>query len=64
MPILPSKGKYIVFNPFTSSRKFNYREWDINNYKIIIDYLATNYGINSVIIGGHSKYELEKSVFI
>ena len=61
MPIFSSKGKYIVINPFTSSRKFNYREWDINNYKIIIDYLANNYGINSVIIGGQSKYELEKS---
>ena len=59
--ILPIKEKYIIFNPFTSSRKFNYREWDINNYKIIIDYLANNYGINSVIIGGQSKYELEKS---
>ena len=59
--ILPSKEKYMVFNPFTSSRKFNYREWDINNYKIIIDYLANNYGISSVIIGGHSEYELEKS---
>ena len=59
---LPSKEKYIVFNPFTSSRKFNYREWDINNYKIIIDYLAKNYGISSVIIGGNSKYELEKSI--
>ena len=58
----PSKGKYIVFNPFTSSRKFNYREWDINNYKIIINYLAKNYGISSVIVGGHSKYELEKSI--
>ena len=60
--VLTAKEKYIVFNPFTSSRKFNYREWDINNYKIIIDYLANNYNINSVIIGGHSKYELEKSI--
>ena len=60
--VLPAKEKYIVFNPFTSSRKFNYREWDINNYKIIIDYLANNYNISSVIIGGHSKYELEKSI--
>ena len=60
--ILPTKEKYIVFNPFTSSRKFNYREWDISNYKIIIDYLANNYNISSVIIGGHSKYELEKSI--
>jgi heptosyltransferase I len=59
--IFSSKEKYMVFNPFTSSRKFNYREWDINNYKIIIDYLANNYGISSVIIGGHSEYELEKS---
>ena len=60
--VLTTKEKYIVFNPFTSSRKFNYREWDINNYKIIIDYLANNYNISSVIIGGHSKYELEKSI--
>ena len=60
--ILSTKEKYIIFNPFTSSRKFNYREWGIDNYKIIIDYLATNYGISSIIIGGHSKYELEKSV--
>ena len=60
--VLPAKEKYIVFNPFTSSRKFNYREWDINNYKIITDYLANNYNISSVIIGGHSKYELEKSI--
>ena len=37
--IVNLKGKYIVINPFTSSRRFNYREWDINNYNIIIDYL-------------------------
>ena len=25
--MLKNKKKYVVFNPFTSSRKFNYREW-------------------------------------
>ena len=60
--IISTNKKYIVFNPFTSSRRFNYREWDINNYKIIIDYLTNTYNIHSVIIGGSSKYELEKSI--
>ena len=60
--IVNLKGKYIVFNPFTSSRRFNYREWDINNYNIIIDYLYDTYKISSMIIGGHSKYELDKSI--
>tara|TARA_B100001564_G_scaffold295242_1_gene260282 strand:+ start:756 stop:1790 length:1035 start_codon:yes stop_codon:yes gene_type:complete len=53
--------KYIVFNPFTSSRKFNYREWNINNYRLIIKYLSDNYNIDSVMVGGNSKYELIQS---
>jgi len=59
--VLNLKEKYIVINPFTSSRRFNYREWDIGNYNIIIDYLHRNYKISSIIIGGNSEYELEKS---
>ena len=56
-----SKKKYIVFNPFTSSRKFNYRQWDIKNYKSIVKYLSDNYNIDSVMVGGDSKYELAQS---
>ena len=60
--IINLKEKYIVINPFTSSRRFNYREWDINNYNIIIDYLHKTYKVSSIIIGGNSKYELENSI--
>ena len=55
------KKKYIVFNPFTSSRNFNYREWDINNYKIIANYISKNYDINSVMVGGNTEYEMSQS---
>ena len=53
--------KYIVFNPFTSSRSFNYRQWDLKNYIEIIRYLSDKYGIDSVMVGGDSKYELSQS---
>ena len=53
--------KYIVFNPFTSSRSFNYRQWNLNNYKEIIKYMSDEYDINSVMVGGNSKYELSQS---
>lgn len=56
-----TKKKYIVFNPFTSSRRFNYREWDINNYKVIADYLSNNYNIHSVMVGGNTDYEISQS---
>ncbi len=60
---LPNK-KYIVFNPFTSSRKLNYRQWNIKNYKSIIKYLSDNYNIDSVMVGGNSKHELAQSKFL
>ena len=60
---LPNK-KYIVFNPFTSSRKLNYRQWNIKNYKSIIKYLLDNYNIDSVMVGGNSKHELAQSKFL
>ena len=56
-----TKKKYIVFNPFTSSRRFNYREWDINNYKVIAGYLSNNYNIHSVMVGGKTDYEISQS---
>ena len=54
--------RYIVFNPFTSSRRFNYREWNINNYETIAKYIKHKYDIDSVMIGGTSDYEIKKSL--
>ena len=56
--------KYIVFNPFTSLRSFNYREWDLNNYKEIIKYMSDKHDVHSVMVGGNSQYELSRSRFL
>ncbi len=59
--LLKSNKKYVVFNPFTSSRRFNYREWNLKNYEIIARYLSEKYNLNSIMVGGSSNYELEES---
>ena len=59
--ILKIKKDYVVLNPFTSSRRFNFREWEINNYIVICKYLSDTYDIDSVIVGGKSNYEIDES---
>ena len=59
--ILKIKKDYIVLNPFTSSRRFNFREWKINNYITICKYLSDRYDIDSVVVGGKSNYEIDES---
>ena len=54
-------SKYTVINPFTSSRRFNYREWDLENYKNIAEYLYNEYQVRTLVVGGPSAYEIEKS---
>ncbi len=54
-------SKYTVINPFTSSRRFNYREWDLENYKIISEFLYNKYQTRTVVVGGSSEYEMKKS---
>jgi len=55
------RKRYAVFNPFTSNRKMNYREWDIGNYKSIAEYLNKRYSIDTIIVGGGSEYEKKMS---
>ena len=52
---------YVVINPFTSSRRFNYREWDLENYKDISKYLYNKYETRTIVVGSSSKYEIDKS---
>ena len=59
--IIKIKKKYIILNPFTSSRRFNFREWKINNYITICKYLSDRYDIDSVVVGGKSNYEINES---
>lgn len=49
--------KYVVFNPFTSSRSFNYRQWEITNYIPVIRHLYEKYNIFSVITGSSDNRE-------
>ena len=56
-----SDSKYVVINPFTSSRRFNYREWDLENYKDISKFLFNKYKIRTIVVGGSSKYEINRS---
>ena len=50
--------KYVVINPFTSSRSFNYREWNINNYIPIIKYLYKQYNLVTIITGSSTDNEI------
>ena len=59
--LIPNVKDYIVFNPFTSSRRFNYREWNIENYIEISEYVYKKYSLKSIMVGGHTKYELDES---
>ena len=59
--ILKIKKDYVVLNPFTSSRRFNFREWKIDNYISICRYLSAEYNIDSVIVGGNNSYEIDES---
>ena len=52
---------YVVINPFTSSRRFNYREWDLENYKDISKYLYNKYETRTIVVGSSSEYEIDKS---
>ena len=59
--LLKNYKKYVVFNPFTSLRRFNYREWELKNYEVIAKYLSEKYNLNSIIVGGNSNYEIQAS---
>ena len=56
-----SNEKYIVINPFTSIRRFNYREWKKDNYKEIIQYIHKKYALDIIIVGGNSDYEIDNA---
>ena len=60
----PLDERYVVINPFTSSRFFNYREWDLNNYAKIIDYLHKKYNVKTILVGGDNDNEIVQSVLL
>jgi heptosyltransferase I len=54
-----SQGKYMVINPCTSSRIRNYRNWSIENYARLIDFIVEDYDLPVILTGGPDKKEIQ-----
>lgn len=52
-----SEKKYVLINPSSSIRKNNYRNWPIENYAAIIDYLMLEKNTLVILSGGPSEQE-------
>lgn len=49
--------KYVLINPSSSIRKNNYRNWAIDRYAAVIDYLILEKNIHVILSGGPSQQE-------
>ncbi|HHJ34343.1 MAG TPA: glycosyl transferase, partial [Gammaproteobacteria bacterium] len=47
----------LVINPCTSVRANNWRNWRVERYAAVIDYAASNYGLQTVLTGGPAAEE-------
>ena len=54
--LLGDVSKYIIISPCSSKA---YRNWHINGYAALIDYIQNKYNIDVVLTGGNSVIELE-----
>ncbi len=54
-------NKYFIINPFTSNRRFNYREWNMSNYISVSEYVKNKFNLNTIVVGGNSVYERNTS---
>ena len=55
---LAGTERYIAINPCTSNRALNWRNWDVDSYARIIDYVKQTYQLDTVLTGG--PVDLEK----
>ena len=51
------QGKFIAINPCTSSRVRNWRNWSIENYAKLIDFIIEQYDLPVVLTGGPDPQE-------
>ncbi|MGD9385337.1 MAG: glycosyltransferase family 9 protein, partial [Thioalkalispiraceae bacterium] len=51
------QGKFIAINPCTSSRARNWRNWSVENYAKLIDFIAEQYDLPVVLTGGPDPAE-------
>ena len=53
------QGKFIAINPCTSSRARNWRNWSIESYAKLIDFIFEEYDLPVVLTGGPDPKEYE-----
>lgn len=54
---IPQDKPYIVISPCSSARFRNWRNWSVQGYAEICDYVAERYGLLTVLTGGPSDTE-------
>jgi len=54
---LDAQQAFIAINPCTSNRTQNWRNWDIESYAAIIDFVYEHYQLNTVLTGGPDALE-------
>lgn len=52
-------GDYVAINPCTSNRTMNWRNWQVDAYAEIIDYLFETHGLACVLTGGPATEEID-----
>ncbi|MFW2404626.1 MAG: glycosyltransferase family 9 protein [Gammaproteobacteria bacterium] len=57
--VCAAAGPTCVISPCSSQRFRNFRNWSVDNYVALIDYLHDTYGANIVLTGGPTDIEME-----
>ncbi|MFW2374135.1 MAG: glycosyltransferase family 9 protein [Gammaproteobacteria bacterium] len=52
-------GNYVAINPCTSNRAMNWRNWQVDAYAEIIDYLFEQHALACVLTGGPAAEEID-----
>jgi len=52
-------GPTVVISPCSSERFRNFRNWSVENYAALVDYLHTEYNANIILTGGPTEIERE-----
>lgn len=50
-------NRYVVISPCSSQRARNFRNWTLEGYVAVVEYLYRKYGIKAVITGGNREIE-------
>ena len=58
---IDSSGLNVILSPCTGQKAFNYRNWPVERYAELIQFLSRNYKANIIITGGKTDLELKSA---